>query len=43
MLPIKNEKIRFNNYIFTIEDVDDRRVKRIKVTLAEDNKKHDEN
>lgn len=43
MLPIKNEKIRFNNYIFTIEDVDDRRVKRIKVTLTEDNKKHDEN
>jgi gliding motility-associated lipoprotein GldD len=32
-IPVKNEKITFDNYIFTIESVDKRRIKRIKLTI----------
>ncbi len=32
-IPIKNEKIEFDNYVFTIESVDKRRIKRIKLTI----------
>jgi putative hemolysin len=32
-IPVKNEKIAFDNYIFTVESVDKRRIKRIKLTL----------
>lgn len=32
-IPIKNEKIEFDNYIFTVESVDKRRIKRIKLTI----------
>lgn len=31
--PKKNQKISFNNYLFTIESLDKRRIKQIKVTL----------
>lgn len=31
--PKKNQKINFNNYLFTIESLDKRRIKQIKVTL----------
>jgi len=34
-IPLKNEKISFENYRFTIEAADRRRVKRIKVTILE--------
>lgn len=33
-IPVKNEKINFDNYIFTIESVDKRRIKRIKLTIV---------
>ncbi len=33
-IPLKNEKIVFDNYIFSIESVDKRRIKRIKLTIA---------
>ena len=42
-IPEKNEKITFNDYTFTIEGVNDRRVTRIKVTLAPKKKQSDEN
>lgn len=32
-IPIKNEKISFDNYVFTVESVDKRRIKRIKLTI----------
>jgi gliding motility-associated lipoprotein GldD len=32
-IPVKNEKIVFDNYIFTIESVDKRRIKRIKLSI----------
>ena len=32
-IPVKNEKINFDNYIFTVESVDKRRIKRIKLTI----------
>lgn len=32
-IPVKNEKIEFENYSFTIESVDKRRIKRIKLTI----------
>lgn len=35
-IPQKNEKIRFENFLFTIEAADKRRVKRIKVTINEE-------
>jgi putative hemolysin len=31
-IPVKNQKIRFENFEFTIESVDKRRIKRVKVT-----------
>lgn len=34
-IPLKNEKLRFNDYQFVIEAADKRRVKRVKVTLLE--------
>ncbi len=32
-IPLKNEKITFANYIFSIESVDKRRIKRVKMTI----------
>jgi putative hemolysin len=32
-IPVKNEKVAFDNYIFTVESVDKRRIKRIKLTI----------
>jgi len=37
-LPQQHEKIKFKNYIFTVEAVDKRRIKQVKVTLPEKNK-----
>ena len=34
-IPLKNEKIRFDRFLFTIEAADKRRIKRIKVTISE--------
>ncbi len=34
-IPTKNEKIQFKNVTFTIESVDNRRIKRVKVTVEE--------
>lgn len=34
-LPQQHEKIKFKNYVFTIEAVDKRRIKQVKVTLPE--------
>ena len=34
-IPMKNEKINFENYILTVEAADKRRIKRIKLTLLE--------
>ena len=42
-IPEKEEKITFNNYTFTIEDVNDRRITRIKVTFAAKKNQRDEN
>lgn len=36
-IPVKNEKIEFDNYIFTVESVDKRRIKRIKLTILNQN------
>lgn len=33
-IPLKNEKISFDNYVFTLESVDKRRIKRIKLTIV---------
>lgn len=35
-IPQKNEKIRFANYLFTIEAADRRRIRRVKVTILEE-------
>lgn len=35
-IPQKNERIRFNQYQFTIEAADKRRIKQVKVTILED-------
>lgn len=35
-IPQKNERIRFENYLFTIEAADKRRVKRVKVTIEQE-------
>lgn len=32
-IPKKNEKVKFSNYLFTVEAADKRRVKRIKITI----------
>ena len=42
-IPEKDEKITFSNYTFTIEDVNDRRITRIKVTFAAKKNQSDEN
>ena len=34
-IPLKNERVKFENYLFTIEAADKRRVKRIKVTILD--------
>jgi gliding motility-associated protein GldE len=34
-IPPKNEKVRFEDYLFTVEAADKRRVKRVKITLPE--------
>ena len=34
-IPIKNERIKFENYVLTIEAADKRRIKRIKLTINE--------
>lgn len=34
-IPLKNERVKFERYLFTIEAADKRRVKRIKVTLLD--------
>ena len=34
-IPLKNERVKFDNYLFTIEAADKRRVKRIKVTILD--------
>jgi gliding motility-associated protein GldE len=39
---MKNEKLQFGNYIFTIEAADKRRIKRVKITIRGD-KNNDEN
>ncbi len=35
-IPPKNEKIRFQDYLFTVEAADKRKVKRVKITLPEE-------
>ncbi|MES2285067.1 MAG: gliding motility-associated protein GldE [Bacteroidota bacterium] len=35
-IPTKNEKIKFKNLIFTIESADNRKVKRVKITVVKD-------
>ena len=35
-IPTKNEKINFKNLIFTIESADNRKVKRVKITVVKD-------
>ncbi|MEM9051828.1 MAG: gliding motility-associated protein GldE [Bacteroidota bacterium] len=34
-IPLKNEKVKFENFILTIEAADKRRIKRVKLTVAE--------
>jgi len=36
-IPTKNEKIKFKNLLFTVESADNRKVKRVKVTVERDN------
>lgn len=40
---LKNEKVNFNNYIFTVEASDKRRIKQVKVTISEIVTNDDEN
>ncbi len=35
-IPLKNERIRFHDYIFVIEAADKRRIKRVKITLPQE-------
>lgn len=35
-IPTKNEKINFKNLVFTIESADNRRIKRVKITVVEE-------
>jgi putative hemolysin len=32
-IPLKNERIRFENFLFTIEAADKRRIKQVKITI----------
>lgn len=34
-IPQKNEKVKFENFVFTIESADKRRIKRVKITINE--------
>jgi CBS domain containing-hemolysin-like protein len=34
-IPAKNEKLKFENYVLTVEAADKRRIKRIKLTITE--------
>ena len=38
-IPQKNEKVKFHNYVFTIEAADRRRIKQIKVTILKESSK----
>lgn len=38
----KNEKVNFENFVFTIEAADKRRIKQVKVTILEPTEKHEE-
>jgi len=38
-IPLKNEKVNFENFTFTVEAADKRRVKRVKVTILEKQEK----
>ncbi len=35
-LPSKGEKIKYKNFLFTIEEADERKIKRIKIEILED-------
>lgn len=35
-IPTKNQKIRFNHLLFTIESADNRKIKRVKITIEKD-------
>ncbi len=41
-IPHKNQSIRFGNYEFTVESVDKRRIKRLKVTILSDSDSEEE-
>jgi len=34
-IPLKNEKVKFENYVLTVEAADKRRIKRVKLTFTE--------
>ena len=40
-IPRKNERVRFGDYLFTVEAADSRRVKRVKVTLKDRTPEHE--
>lgn len=42
-IPKKNEQVKFHDHIFTIESADNRRIKRVKVTLPEEDENDDDN
>jgi putative hemolysin len=35
-IPAKNDKIKFNNLLFTVESADNRKIKRVKITIEKD-------
>ncbi|HEY6160272.1 MAG TPA: transporter associated domain-containing protein, partial [Bacteroidia bacterium] len=37
-IPKKNEEVRFHEYVFSVESADNRRIKRVKVTLPGEEK-----
>lgn len=39
-IPVKNDTIRFNQLLFTIESADNRKIKRIKVTIEKNNEEN---
>jgi putative hemolysin len=40
-IPVKNEKITFRNLIFTIESADNRKIKRVKITIVKEEEHED--
>lgn len=42
-IPLKNEKIRFEDYVLTVEAADKRKIKRVKLTLTENSETNAEN